>query len=139
MSLSTATRDAPRFRHLADVVGIFVGIGLLAISIWPSGLTASEEAAQVTRSPNTVYLVRALAGIAALAAVIVGQRWRQRTIARVLMALAGAALLVTLLTFNEFDTRALLTLLLPGLLLLVAAAAVGPMPSPQQEDTRTSS
>jgi peptidoglycan/LPS O-acetylase OafA/YrhL len=131
MSFSNATTDTPRFRHWADVVGIVVGLGLLAISIWPSGVTASEEAAQGTRSPDTVYLVRALAGLAALASVVVGQRWRQRTVARVLMASAGAALLFTLLTFNDLGARALLTLLLPALLLLAAAAAVGPMPRPQ--------
>ena len=135
MSLATATSDAPRFRHLADIIGIVVGLALLALSIWPSGLTASDEATQVSNSPDTWYLLRVFAGIAALAAVAIGQRWRQRTVARVLMASAGVALLVTLLPFNEFDVRALLTVLLPALLLLVAAAAVGPMPPPEPPHT----
>lgn len=128
MTTSASTSDAPRTRHWADVIGIVTGISLIALSIWPSGVTASEEAVEATAIPDAVYVVRVLAGMAALAAVFLGQKWRRRTAARALMGGAGAALLVTLLVFNQFEGRALLTMLLPGVLLVVAAFAVGPMP-----------
>ena len=40
----------------------------------------------------------------------------------------AVGLVIVLFTFRDFGSRALLTLLLPAMLLLVSASAVGPMP-----------
>jgi hypothetical protein len=42
--------------------------------------------------------------------------------------IAALALLAGLVTFNDFGARALLTLLLPAVLLIVASLGIGPMP-----------
>jgi hypothetical protein len=60
--------------------------------------------------------------------VTVAQRWKLRSMGRTLVILAAAGLLVVVFTFDEFGLRALLTVLLPAILLLVSAFAVGPMP-----------
>lgn len=136
MTANTTVQNHPRSRHWADVVGIVVGVSLIAVSIWPSGVTASSEATEVASSQSLVYLVRALAGMASIAAVLVAQRWQARGTARALMGVAGATLLISLVVFREFEARALITVLVPGILLLIAATAVGPMPAPSTAGER---
>jgi hypothetical protein len=45
-----------------------------------------------------------------------------------LLLVAALALVVLLFMFRDFGPRALLTVLLPAILLLLSATAVGPMP-----------
>jgi hypothetical protein len=69
-----------------------------------------------------------MAGAFALASVAVAQRWKLRPLARALLAVAAVGLLIVLFMFRDFGPRAMLTVLLPAMLLLVSAFAVGPMP-----------
>lgn len=107
---------------------IFVGVSLLGIAIWPGAPSASLDADLQTRNTQTLWLVHALTGAAALAAVFVAQRSQRRPIGRMILALAGIILLTTLLIFRDFGVRPLLVLLLPGVLLLVCAVLIGPVP-----------
>jgi hypothetical protein len=120
-------RGAER-RHWADTLGIFTGVALLGLAIWPGPTSATAGAAQEAGNLEALWLVHALAGLTALAGVTIAQRWKLMSFGRTLVIVAAAGLLAVLFTFDNFGLRALLTVLLPAILLLVAAFAVGPMP-----------
>lgn len=107
---------------------ILVGVTLLGIAIWPGAPSASLDADVQTRDTQTLWLVHAVTGAATLVAVFVAQRPRRRPIARLLLVLAGIALLATLVIFRDFGVRPLLVLLLPGVLLLALSMMMGPVP-----------
>jgi hypothetical protein len=117
-----------RRRHWADVVAIVTGFVLLGLAMRPGDQNASAGAAQEAGNPQLLWASHAFAGAAAIAAVFIAQRWQRRPLARVLLVLGALALIAALIVFNDFGPRALLTALLPALLLLVAASSVGPMP-----------
>ena len=125
--MAVSTRGAQR-RHWADVVAIFTGLVLLGLAIWPGPQSASAGAAQEAGNPDLLWLAHATAGAVALAGVVVAQRWQLRPMGRLLLVIAALGLLSVLIVFRDFGPRALLTVLLPALLLLAAAMAVGPMP-----------
>jgi len=118
----------PQSRNLADLVTIVTGFALLGLAIWPGPQSASAGAAREAGNPQLLWIAHAAAGAVALAAVVSAQRWQLRQIARGLLVIAALGLLAVLLVFRDFGPRALMTVLLPALLLLGAATAVGPMP-----------
>jgi peptidoglycan/LPS O-acetylase OafA/YrhL len=120
-----------RARHWSDILALFVGVTLIAISMWPSGITGSEDAAQEIASPTFVHLARILAGVLAICAVFVGQRWSRRSTARLMLGFAAVLLFAALVVFRDFGPRALLATVVPGVLLLVAALGVGVLPTTQ--------
>jgi hypothetical protein len=126
-TVGTAQQSVQR-RHWADVLAIFTGLALLGLAIWPGPQSASAGAAREAGNPQLLWLAHAFAGAAALAGVGVAQRWELRPLGRALLILAAIALLGVLFGFRDFGPRALLTVLLPALLLLVSASAVGPIP-----------
>jgi hypothetical protein len=128
MLATGATPQSPASRHWAAVICIVVGVTLLGVSIWPSGLTASAEATRETPLPDVAYVARALSGGLSLAAVLVAQRWRRRALSRLLLWIASAALLAALVLFNDLGARSLLTLGTPAVLLMIASLGIGPMP-----------
>ena len=115
-------------RHWADVVAIFTGLALFGLAIWPGPQSASAGAAQEAGNPQLLWLAHASAGALSLAAVVAAQRWQLRPISRILLVVAALGLLSVLIVFRDFGPRALLTVLLPALLLLAASTSVGPMP-----------
>ncbi len=115
-------------RHWADVLAIVTGLALLGLAIWPGPQSASAGAALESGRPQVLWLAHALAGAMALTGVTAAQRWGLRPLGRWLLAIAALGLLAVLFTFREFGPRALSTVLLPALLLFIAAFAVGPMP-----------
>ena len=125
--MAVTTQGAQR-RHWADVVAIFTGLALLGLAIWPGPQSASAGAAREVGNQQLLWLAHAAAGAVALASVVIVQRWQLRPIGRLLLVIAGLGLLAVLIVFRDFGPRALLTVLLPGLLLLGAATSVGPMP-----------
>jgi hypothetical protein len=124
----TVSTRGPRSRNWADVVAIFTGVALLGLSIWPGPPSASAGAARESGNPQLLWISHACAGALALVAVAAAQRWQLRPVARGLLVLAALGLLSVLVVFRDFGPRALLTVLLPALLLLGAATAIGPMP-----------
>jgi peptidoglycan/LPS O-acetylase OafA/YrhL len=123
-----ASRTGAKRRHWADVVAIVTGLALLGLAIWPGSPSASAGAAIESGRPDYLWLGHALAGGIALLGVTAAQRWGLRSLGRSLLIIAGLGLVALLVMFHEFGPRAILTVLLPALLLLAAAASVGPMP-----------
>jgi hypothetical protein len=119
--------DVPerRRRHWADVAAILAGLMLMGLAIWPVPFVNTEE----TTGRVAVWWIYALAGGLSLVGVFLGQRWEMRGIARGLLFAAVGVLLYGLVTaFRELGTAAILTAVVPGLLLLLAAPFFGPMP-----------
>jgi hypothetical protein len=112
-------------RHWADVVAILAGLMLMGLAIWPVPFVDTRE----TGDRLGVWWIYALAGGLTLVGVFLGQRWAWRQIARALMVAAVAVLLYGLVTvFRDLGIAALLTALVPGLLILLAVPFFGPMP-----------
>ena len=125
MAVST---QGPQARNWADAVTIVTGFALLGLAIWPGPQSASAGAAREAGNPQLLWLAHAAGGALALAGVVVAQRWQRRPLARILLVIAALGLLAVLIVFRDFGPRALLTVLLPALLLLGTATAIGPMP-----------
>jgi len=119
--------EAPEItrRHWADVLAILAGLTLMGLAIWPVPFANTPE----TGRQVDVWWIYALAGGLSLLGVLVGQRWSLRQLARGLLLAAVGVLIYGLATqFRELGTAAVLTALIPGLLLLFAAPFFGPMP-----------
>jgi O-antigen/teichoic acid export membrane protein len=119
--------DVPevRRRHWADVAAILAGLMLMGLAIWPVPFADAPE----TGRQVSVWWIYALAGGLSLVGVFLGQRWEFRQVARGLLFAAVGVLLYGLVTmFRDLGTAAVLTVLVPGLLLLLAAPFFGPMP-----------
>jgi O-antigen/teichoic acid export membrane protein len=115
-------------RHWADVAVIIVGLGLFGLAIWFPPFTTTTGADEVKTAPM-VWPIYAIAGGLTLLGLFAGQRWRLRTLARVLLIAAVVVLAVGLFTgFRELGPAAWLTVIIPGIVLLVAAPFFGPMP-----------
>jgi O-antigen/teichoic acid export membrane protein len=115
-------------RHWADIAVIIVGLGLFGLAIWFPPFTTTTGADEVKTAP-AVWPIYALAGGLTLVALFAGQRWQWRTFARVLLIAAVAVLVVGLFTgFRELGPAAWLTVIIPGIVLLVATPFFGPMP-----------
>lgn len=121
-----ATTTSARTRDWADFLAILTGVALVGLSIWPGGITFSNEAEAVIGYPALLWLARAAAGGAAIAAVLLAQRWERRGAARALLVGGAGLLLLALLMFRDFGARALLMSIVPAAALLVAAVGVGP-------------
>ncbi len=115
-------------RHWADVAVILVGLGLFGLAIWFPPFTTTTGAGEVKTVP-TVWPIYAVAGGLTLVALFAGQRWQWRTFAQVLLIAAVVVLAVGLFTgFRELGPAAWLTVIFPGIVLLVATPFFGPMP-----------
>ena len=112
-------------RHWADVAAIIAGLMLMGLAIWPVPFANTGEAG----GRVSVWWIYALAGGLSLIGVFLGQRWELRQLARGLMLAAVGVLLYGLVAvFRDLGTAAVLTAVVPGLLLLLAAPFFGPMP-----------
>jgi hypothetical protein len=111
-------------RHWADIVVILAGLMLWGFAIWPTPFANNPEVGRLT-----VWPIYAVAGLLTLAGFLLGQRWDWRAVARVMLFAAAGVLAYGLLTtFRALGTVAWLTVIVPGLLLLLAAPFFGPMP-----------
>jgi hypothetical protein len=119
---------ARKRRHWADVAVILVGLGLFGLAIWFPPFTTTAGAGEV-RTVHSVWPIYALAGGLTLVALFAGQRWQWRIFARLLLIAAVIVLAVGLFTgFRELGPTAWLTVIVPGIVLLVATPFFGPMP-----------
>jgi hypothetical protein len=115
-------------RHWADVAVILVGLGLFGLAVWFPPFTTTAGAGEV-RTVHALWPIYATAGGLTLLALFAGQRWQWRTFARVLLIAAVVVLVVGLFTgFRELGPTAWLTVIIPGIVLLVAIPFFGPMP-----------
>ena len=111
MNYSPQTR-----RRWADIAVIVAGLALFGLAIL---------------FPRPMY---AIAGGLTLIGFLLGQRWEWRSYARGLLLIAVAGLVFGLFTwFSELGLVAWLTVIIPGVLLLVAIPYFGPMPRAAEE------
>ena len=114
-----------RRRHWADIAAIVAGLMLMGLAIWPVPFADDPE----TGRRVSVWWIYAMAGILSLLGVFLGQRWRFRQLARgLLFAAVGVLLYGLVVAFRDLGTAAVLTAVIPGVLLLFAAPFYGPMP-----------
>ena len=125
--MSTASIDTARRRQWVDTLAIIAGVATFAGAIW--GPLLSTGGMSEVRYKDYVWIMYAVAGGAAIASVFLAQR-RPRP-ARALLALAGLLLLSSLFAFRDFGWRSWLTILVPGLIMLVASPFLGVMPRPE--------
>ena len=113
-------------RHWADVAAILAGLILMGLAIWPVPFVhAADRGGQVA----VTWWIYALAGGLTLVGVFLGQRWERKQLARGLMVAALLVLVYGLITtLWELGTVALLTAIVPALLILLAVPFFGPMP-----------
>jgi hypothetical protein len=123
-----AALDRASNRNWADLLAIVTAVSLIGISIWPGTPSASIGADRETTATPALWLAHIASGSLAIIAVFIGQKWRNRPLARLLLVGGAIVLLGALLVFRDFTTRALLTTIVPALALLVSAVAIGPMP-----------
>jgi len=115
-------------RQLADLFAILIGMSLLGMALYGGSLIATGEGAEI-RYGQVVWLVYFLSGTVALIATGFAQYERYQTPARIVLAVNGVALLGGLVAFNNFGLRALLTVALPGVALIVLSRFLGPLPA----------
>ena len=123
-----ASTSSARTRHWSDLLALVTGVALIGMVLWPGGPLANSATAEELRFPAAAWIVLAVAGTLAIAGATAAQRWTLRALGRGLIAAGGLLLLANLLFVRDFGLRSALTLLLPGLALLAAAAGAGPMP-----------
>ena len=123
-----AALDRAANRNWADLLAIVTAVSLIGISIWPGTPSTSIGADRETTATPALWLAHIASGSLVIMAVFIGQKWQNRSLARLLLVGGAIVLLGALLVFRDFTTRALLTTIVPALALLVSAFAIGPMP-----------
>jgi hypothetical protein len=123
----TNTASTDTSRQLADLFAILIGMSLLGMALYGGPLVATGESDEI-RYGQIVWLVFFLTGTVALIATGFAQWERYQTPARIILALDGLALLGGLFAFNNFGVRALATVAVPGVLLIVLSRFLGPLP-----------
>lgn len=134
MDRSTSTEPAAA-HQVADMFAVLIGMSLLGMSLYGGGLIATGEGEEI-RNGQFVWLAYFFTGTIALIATGMAQWERHQTKARILLAVDGLALLGSLLAFYNFGWRALLTIALPGVALIVFSRFLGPLPAPQSGTAR---
>ena len=116
-------------RHWADVAVILVGLGLFGLAVWFPPFTTTAGGADEFKSVPTLWPYYAGAGGLTLIALFLGQRWEWRTLARLMLVGAVIVLVIGLFSvFRGLGPVAWITVIIPGIVLLVAAPFFGPMP-----------
>jgi hypothetical protein len=126
--MNDQTQTASATSHQwADLVAIMLGMSLLGMALYGAPLIASGEREEI-RYGQIVWLVYFLTGTVALIATGFAQWERYQTIARIILALNGLALLGGLFAFDNFGWRALVTVALPGVVFILLSRFLGPLP-----------
>jgi peptidoglycan/LPS O-acetylase OafA/YrhL len=119
-------REAPGRdrRQWADAALILTGLGLFGLAVWFPPFSTTDEARQAI----SLWPYYAAAGGLVLIGLILGQRWDYLRLARVLLITALAVLVVALFQVRSVGIVAWLTLIIPGVVVLLTTPFFGPMP-----------
>jgi hypothetical protein len=121
----------PSWRRFANIAVIISGMWVLLIVMWsPEAAGPREQQVEVESSAAWFYAL-AVSGPLAIASVFVALK--SAVLARVMLGVAGLALLAGLVGFRVFGTLAWSTLLIPGIVMLLSVPFLGAMPTPEQE------
>lgn len=113
-----------KYRRWANVVVILTGLFAAGFAIW--GIPIGDAAIE-----NRWWWASGVGGFLALAAPFVAMR--APALARILLVIGAVALLLGLLAFEQITPAALITTVVPALLLLAATPFFGKMPTPEDE------
>ena len=114
-------------RLWADVAVMIVAVFTVAQAIWgPALLTQASQ----DRGASSTWVMALIAGGVAIAGLIVSQR--RPNLGRGLVAFAGGFILVGPFTYQRAAPIAMTFAIVSGIILLVAAKFIGPMPPPTQ-------
>ncbi len=127
-------KSRARHRRWASVVAIVAGVYAFGLAVWAPGLAGGQASGNVVREQTWWWAASGLAGVLALAAVILSLR--SQLLGRVLLALGGVVLLTALFAFRVFGALAVVGVILPALVMLGTAPFLGPMPTPEEEGRR---
>jgi hypothetical protein len=116
---------AARRRQWADVVAILAGVSSFGFAIWVAPFAAGEVGGFETQNIKLIWGSYALAGVLAIAAVLVSQR--RAGLGRALLAVGGVVLLIGLVGFGRPEGAAWASII-PAILMLAAAPFIGDMP-----------
>jgi hypothetical protein len=72
-------------------------------------------------------------GVLAVGAVVIAQGWRRRGVARVILFGLAVALVAVMAAFGDFGPRSIATMLVPAVLLAIAAVGLGPVHLEERE------
>ena len=124
-----------RRRSMPNIVVILTSVALIGFAIWGGSTYGMLDTAE-SSSPFLPAVPHIVAGGLGLAAVLVGQRWRQLTFARLLLLLAAVILLGTVALLEYTGPWAWYSLIIPALLLAGSALFLRPVPPPPRQQTR---
>jgi hypothetical protein len=121
----------PNWSRWANIAVIIAGMWVLLIVMWsPEAAGPREQQVEVDSNAAWFYALAA-SGPLALAAVFVALR--SAILARVVLGVAALSLFAGLIGFRAFGTLAWSTVIIPGLIMLVAIPFLGAMPTPEDE------
>ena len=123
------TEPIRRRRTVVDFLVILFGVALVGMAIWAAPIFLGEAEREL-RNVNLAWSIYFFSGFLAILSQFVGQWYGRRMVARGMLAMAAVLLIIGLTAFETLGPRALLTMLLPAIVFLVAVPIAGPMPDP---------
>jgi len=124
-------RKHPNWSRWANIAVIIAGMWVLLIVMWsPEAAGPLEQQVEVESNTAWFYALAA-AGPLALAAVFIALS--HVVLARIVLGAAALSLFAGLIGFRVLGTLAWSTVLIPGLIMLVAIPFLGAMPTPEDE------
>ena len=118
-------------RRWADILALVASAYALSAAAWfPPELVAGGTNNAV-EAPAWLWIAYATAGILGFIGVFAASK--SAVLGKVLVAAAGLIMLASFVAMASVTTLAVLSIGGTGLALLIAAAFVGPMPSPREE------
>jgi hypothetical protein len=115
-----------RARLLVGAISIITGMTLIGLAIWGGPVISTGQNEEMS-SPSLVWFLHFACGALTIFAVGLAQSLRFRRIGQIVMAVAGAALLFALTGFFAIGPRAIATVVLPAVVLLVSSVFLGPL------------
>ncbi|HJU65860.1 MAG TPA: hypothetical protein VJ596_09295 [Gemmatimonadaceae bacterium] len=119
-----------RARNVATVVVIVAGVAALMMGIWGAPVWSSLSTGEEVDNPKWAWMSYWFGGGAAVAGVLLTAK--STALARALVVFGALVLFAGALGYREAGPVSLLTLILPGLLMLIAAPFIGPAPLPRE-------
>jgi hypothetical protein len=104
---------------------------VLLIVMWSPEAAGPREQQVEVDSNAAWFLALAASGPLAIAAVFIALK--SGLLARITLGIAAVSLLAGLIGFRVLGTLAWSTVLIPGIIMLLAIPFMGPMPTPEQE------
>jgi peptidoglycan/LPS O-acetylase OafA/YrhL len=133
-----ASTTSRRTRKWSDIVVVVASLVALGNAIWGPFImtTAGSDPQRGDTGIGYNWLAFGVGGLLALLGVFLAER-RPR-LARIAVAVAGVMIAVVPFTYDRWHALPIITSVILGLAMLIAAPFVGPMPAPRGRDHASS-